>query len=41
MILRSRLLRWLPERKKPMLGTLRKRKTYPQGYKVEELGTFR
>lgn len=41
MILRSRLLRWLPERKKAMLGTLRKRKTYPQGYKVEELGTFR
>jgi len=41
MLLRSKLLRWLPERKRPSLGTLRKRKTYPEGYKVEELGTFR
>lgn len=41
MLLRAKLLRWLPERKRPILGTLRKRKTYPEGYKVEELGTFR
>jgi len=41
MFLRAKLLRWLPERKRPSLGTLRKRKTYPEGYKVEELGTFR
>lgn len=30
----------LPERKKPFLGTKRKRRTYPNGYRIEELGTF-
>lgn len=44
----QRLLRWraavmgrLPERRKPVLGTQRKRPTYPEGYEIEELGTFR
>ncbi|MDO6436694.1 DUF2236 domain-containing protein [Cyclobacterium sp. 1_MG-2023] len=41
MLIRGKLLKWLPERKSPILGTARKRKTYPTGYKVEELGTFR
>lgn len=30
----------LPERNKPALGTKRKRATYPEGYRIEELGTF-
>ena len=37
---RGRLLRWFPERRKPRLGTQVKRPTYPEGYKIEELGTF-
>ena len=38
---RALLLRWLPERRRPWLGTARKRPTYPEGYAIEELGTFR
>lgn len=38
--LRARLLRILPKRRKPHLLTSVRRPTYPQGYKVEELGTF-
>ena len=37
---RARILRHLPRRKKPYLGTKVKRPTYPEGYKIEELDTF-
>ncbi len=37
---RGRLLRWFPERRKPRLGTQVKRPTYPESYRIEELGTF-
>ena len=37
---RARVLKRLPRRKKPYLGTQVKRPTYPEGYKIEELGTF-
>ena len=37
---RGRLVRFLPERKKPYLGTQVKRPTYPEGYEIAELGTF-
>lgn len=40
MKLRARLLRYLPERRQPRLITARRRKTYPEGYRIEELGTF-
>lgn len=40
MRIRAFLLGSLPERKKPALGTKRKRSTYPEGYRIEELGTF-
>jgi hypothetical protein len=40
MKMRAWLFRYLPERKKPKLGTSRRRPTYPEGYKIEELGTF-
>ncbi len=39
--LRGRLLRLFPERRAPRLGTQVKRPTYPEGYNIEELGTFR
>lgn len=38
--LRGKLLRYLPERRHPRLGTQVKRPTYPEGYKIEDLGTF-
>ncbi|MGR9086814.1 MAG: oxygenase MpaB family protein [Gammaproteobacteria bacterium] len=38
--LRGRLLRYLPERRHPRLGTQIKRPTYPAGYRIGELGTF-
>ena len=38
--LRARVVRRLPERKRPMLGTQRRRPTYPDGYVIEEIGTF-
>ncbi len=31
---------WIPERTSPWPGTSRKRPTYPEGYEIEELGTF-
>jgi hypothetical protein len=37
---RGKVLRWLPERQTPHLGTQVKRPTYPEGYEIEELGTF-
>ena len=39
--LRGKLIRYLPERRHPRLGTQVKRPTYPKGYKIEELGTFK
>lgn len=39
--LRGKLLRYFPERRHPRLGTQVKRPTYPDGYKIEELGTFK
>lgn len=38
--LRGRLIRWLPERRQPRLLTKVRRPTYPEGYEIEELGTF-
>jgi len=37
---RARLLKKLPERRRPHLLTKVKRPTYPQGYRIDELGTF-
>jgi hypothetical protein len=39
--LRGKLLRYFPERRRPRLGTQAKRPTYPDGYKIEGLGTFK
>ena len=39
--LRARLLQRLPLRRKPRLLTKVSRPTYPEGYRIEELGTFR
>ncbi len=39
--LRAKILRYFPERKEPLLGTKRNRPTYPEGYEIEELGTFK
>ena len=39
--LRARALRWLPERRSPHLLTQVRRPTYPAGYRIEQLGTFR
>lgn len=36
--LRSRLLRWLPPRRRPRLRTEMKHRTYPDGYRIELLG---
>lgn len=36
--LRGKLVRWLPERRKPLLRTQMRRPTYPQGYRIEDLG---
>ncbi len=38
--LRARILARLPERRSPRLLTQRQRPTYPEGYRIEELGTF-
>ena len=35
---RSKLVRWLPARRQPVLRTDLKHPTYPAGYKIEELG---
>ena len=39
--LRGRLLAHFPERRRPHLLTRVRRPTYPEGYRIEELGTFR
>ncbi len=39
--LRTRLLRWLPLRRRPRRLTQLPRPTYPRGYNIEDLGTFR
>jgi hypothetical protein len=39
--LRGKVLRYFPDRKTPHLGTKVKRPTYPEGYKINELGTFK
>jgi hypothetical protein len=36
--LRGRLVRRLPERRRPHLHTAQRRRTYPRGYRLEELG---
>jgi hypothetical protein len=36
--LRGRLVRLLPERRSPRLITQQKHRTYPHGYRIEELG---
>lgn len=41
MRLRQAMLRCLPARRRPRLLTKVRRRTYPEGYRVEELGTFR
>jgi len=38
--LRARLLRLLPKRRRPHLLTHVRRPTYPDGYRIEDLGTF-
>lgn len=38
--LRSMVMRYFKEPVRPVLGTARKRKTYPEGYAIEELGVF-
>nr|MBI1231209.1 DUF2236 domain-containing protein [Cytophagales bacterium] len=37
---RAKVLRLLPETSSPRLGTTKKRPTYPNGYTIQELGTF-
>lgn len=37
--LRAIWLKFWPKRRKPVLGTQRKRKTYPKGYRLEDLGS--
>ena len=41
MKVRARVLRRLPPRRAPRLLTQVRRPTYPEGYRIEELGTFR
>ena len=36
--LRARLLRWLPRRRRPLLRTEMRHRTYPAGYRIEDLG---
>jgi hypothetical protein len=36
--LRARLVAWLPTRKRPRLRTQLRQRTYPEGYRIEELG---
>ncbi len=38
--LRGKIVGFSPERREPLLGTHRKRPSYPEGYQIEELGTF-
>jgi hypothetical protein len=36
--LRARVLRWLPRRRRPVLRTEGKHRSYPSGYVIEQLG---
>ena len=36
--MRARLLRWLPERRRPRLRTMLRHRSYPAGYTIEKLG---
>lgn len=38
--IRKRVLRLLPRRKKPVLRTIIKHETYPNGYEIKDLGVF-
>ena len=38
---RAKMLRLLPSRRRPRLITKRKRPTYPMGYEIDKLGTFK
>jgi len=38
MALRARLLRLLPDRRRPHLRTAMRRRSYPQGYRIESIG---
>jgi hypothetical protein len=38
---RARVLRYFPERRQPNLFTARPNRTYPRGYRLEELGPTR
>ena len=38
---RAKILRMLPSRRRPRLITKRQRPTYPRGYQIDELGTFK
>ena len=35
---RAWVLRWLPRRRRPLLRTQIKHRTYPEGYHIEQLG---
>jgi hypothetical protein len=37
---RAKVAGWIPEPRQPILGTKRKRPSYPDGYSIEKLGTF-
>jgi hypothetical protein len=37
---RAKVLRFLPARRRPRLVSKRRRKTYPNGYRIDRLGTF-
>ncbi|MGQ7847166.1 oxygenase MpaB family protein [Granulosicoccus sp. 3-233] len=39
--IRARILRLIPARRRPRLITRRRRSTYPTGYRISDLGTFR
>lgn len=38
--LRAKALRFWPKRRRPRLGTQARRPTYPDGYRIEDIGTF-
>jgi hypothetical protein len=36
--IRARFLRWLPRRQRPLLRTQMRQRSYPNGYRIEQLG---
>jgi cytochrome P450 len=36
--LRARAMRWMPERRRPVLRTRKRHRTYPHGYRIDDLG---